>query len=349
LSWPNPVRFKRHGGKLAQRLPRDLSDETVAQVWQVITAPRDQAWFVLMWRAGLRVGEVVDLKLTDLLSPAGGDHPARLRVLGKGRKERMVLLSAEAYAIVHAWLAVRPTSDQPYVFLNERGQALKPNGVLWLLHRYGDQAGVELTPHQLRHTFARQALEAGMPLSSLGKLLGHADLDTTQGYTAGADPALNQAYQQAMTRLTASPAPPSASPPATAAQPSVSPPVPPSVSPPLPASALRPLSPPPLPDWTAWVPHLPDPIRQACLDYVQRRLPNWLPLRQRTQALKFLADFQRFWDWQLARRPFSQPADLHRADLQAYQGQRVAHALQRTRRGETASRPPPSTGSSAMS
>ena len=100
LSWPNPVRFKRHGGKLAQRLPRDLSDETVERVWQVITTRRDQAWFVLMWRAGLRVGEVVELKVTDLLSPAGPDQPARLRVLGKGRKERIVLLSVEAYAIV---------------------------------------------------------------------------------------------------------------------------------------------------------------------------------------------------------------------------------------------------------
>jgi site-specific recombinase XerD len=127
-----------------------------------------------------------------------------------------------------------------------------------------------------------------------------------------------------MTRLTASPVPPIAPPPAAAAQPSVSPPVPPPVSPPLPASALRPLTPPPLPDWTAWAPHLPDPIRQACLDYVQRRLPHWSPLRQRLQALKFLGDFQRFWDWQLARRPFSQLTDLHRADLQAYQGQRVA-------------------------
>jgi site-specific recombinase XerD len=61
-----------------------------------------------MWRADLRVGEVVDLKLTDLLSPAGVAHPARLRVLGKGRKERMVLLSAEAYAIVQAWPSARP-------------------------------------------------------------------------------------------------------------------------------------------------------------------------------------------------------------------------------------------------
>jgi site-specific recombinase XerD len=292
LSWPNPVRFKRHGGKLPQCLPRDLSDETVERVWQGITAARDRAWFVLMWRAGLRVGEVVDLKVTDLLSPAGADHPARLRVLGKGRKERVVLLTAEAEAVVQAWLAVRPSSDQPYVFLNERGQPLKPNGILWLLHRYGDQVGVELTPHQLRHTFARQTVEAGLPLASLGKLLGHAQLETTQRYTVGADPALNQVYQATMTRLTAGPG---AAP-----------------------------EPPPLPDWEAWATHLPQPLRQVGLAYVQRRLPNWSPLRQRIQALKYLGDFQRFWDWQLARRPLTQPADLRLADLQAYQSQRVA-------------------------
>jgi site-specific recombinase XerD len=68
------------------------------------------------------------------------------------------------------------------------------------------------------------------------------------------------------------------------------------------------------------------------LAYVQRRLPQWSPLRQRLQALKYLGDFQRFWDWQLARRPLTHPADLHPstgsgqalADLQAYQSQRVA-------------------------
>ncbi len=322
LSWPNPVRFKRHGGKLPQRLPRDLSDESVERVWQVITAPRDQAWFVLMWRAGLRVGEVVDLKLTDLLSPAGADHPARLRVLGKGRKERMVLLSVEAYAIVQAWLEVRPSSEQPYVFLNERGQPLRPNGILWLLHGYGDQVGLELTPHQLRHTFARQAVEAGMPLASLGKLLGHADLDTTQIYTAGADPELSRVYQQTMHRLAAGPVakigPGEARVVGAAA-------LPPGPASPLPAAALRPLTPPPLPDWAAWASHLPQPIRQACLEYVQRRLPNYSPLRQRIQALDYLSEFRRFWDWQLARRSLTQVADLHLADLQAYQSQRVAN------------------------
>ena len=325
LSWPNPVRFKRHGGKLPQRLPRDLSDETVAQVWQVITAPRDQAWFVLMWRAGLRVGEVVDLKLTDLLCPAGVDHPARLRVLGKGRKERMVLLSAEAYVIVQAWLAVRPASDQPYVFLNERGRPLKPNGVLWLLHRYGDQAGVELTPHQLRHTFARQALEAGMPLSSLGKLLGHADLATTQRYTAGADPELNQAYQQAMTRLTVSPAPPSAIP--TGCR----------------GSAVRPAA-------CAATRSRRRCQRRPCARSARRHCPIGRPgppicltqsarLASTTSSVAcptgrpcangrkpssswLISSVSGTGNWPAA--PSAEPADLHRADLQAYQGQRVA-------------------------
>jgi site-specific recombinase XerD len=79
-----------------------------------------------------------------------------------------------------------------------------------------------------------------------------------------------------------------------------------------------------LPDWASWASHLPQPIRQACLEYVQRRLPNYSPLRQRIQALDYLSEFRRFWDWQLARRSLTQVADLHLADLQAYQSQRVA-------------------------
>ena len=82
LSWPNPVRFKHHAGKQPKRLPRDLTNEQVEQLWAVITAPRDRAWFVLMLRAGLRVGEVVGLKESDLLSSPADNQPARLRVLG---------------------------------------------------------------------------------------------------------------------------------------------------------------------------------------------------------------------------------------------------------------------------
>ncbi|MEK7207298.1 MAG: tyrosine-type recombinase/integrase, partial [Pseudomonadota bacterium] len=224
LSWPNPVRYKRHAGKRARSLPRDLRDEDLAQVWGAIGAGRDRAWFVLMVRAGLRVGEVVGLKVGDVVQEPGEDRPARLRVLGKGRKERTVWLTADAYAVLAAWLAERPETEEDHVFLNERGRPLSANGVQWLLHGYGQQAGIDLTPHQLRHTFARQVTEAGMPVTSLGKLLGHAQITTTQLYTAGADPHLAQAYQTAMNRLE---------------QGALQPPPPPTAAPPLPPPAGR--------------------------------------------------------------------------------------------------------------
>ncbi|MBI4771412.1 MAG: tyrosine-type recombinase/integrase [Chloroflexi bacterium] len=314
LAWPNPVRFKRHAGKLPRRLPRDLSDEQVERLWAVIREPRDRAWFALLLRAGRRVGEVISLKLADLLAPPA-DRPARLRVCGKGRQERVVLFTADAWAVLQAWLAVRPTSDRPEVFLNERGRRLTTSGLEWLLHGYGEQAGVSVTPHQLRHTFARQATEAGMPVTSLGKLLGHAQVSTTQIYTAGADPELAQAYQTAMSRLENAPLPHPTSP----APPVTTPLVPDSPpSPPLSAPVV------PDPDWRNWAPHLPSALRQACLDFVQRRLPTWKPTRRRQQALHVLGELRRFFEWQLASRPIQHPSELGLADLQAFQSARAA-------------------------
>lgn len=311
LAWPNPVRSKRHASKQPQRLPRDLSNEAVERLWSTITAPRDRAWFVLMWCAGLRCGEVVALRLDDLLAPPQADKPARLRVCGKGRKERSVLLTAEAYAVLAAWCQVRPPSAEPYVFLNERGQPLTVNGIEWLLRRYGAQAGIALTPHQLRHTFARQVTEAGMPLTSLSKLLGHAQVSTTEIYTAGADPALAQAYQAAM---------------AYAASPALAQPAPTSAAAvPVTAGVVRP--PAPLPDLAAWAPDLPVAIREACLALVQHRLPTWKPQRRRVRANELLHRLASFWHWQLARRPLTQLAELTLCDLRAYQESEHARGL----------------------
>lgn len=319
LSWPNPVRFKRHAGKQPRRLPRDLSDETVERLASVITAPRDRAWFALMLRAGLRVGEVVSLKRADVLSAAHSDQPARLRVCGKGRKERIVLLTADAYAVLDAWVQARPASDQPALFLNGQGQPLTTSGIEWLLHRYGAQIGVALTPHQLRHTFARQVTEAGMPITSLGKLLGHADIGTTQIYTAGADPELVQAYQTAMQQLVPAPLPPVETPPPAQLDEMARP-----LAPALPVAPARQPKVPPLPKWEDWRPDLPVALRQASLAFVQRRLPTGKPHRRREKALHGLAEFSRFWDWQLAQRPIAQLAELHLTDLRAYQTFRSA-------------------------
>jgi len=313
LSWPNPVRFKRHAGKQPKRLPRDLSNEQVEQLWAVITAPRDRAWFALMLRAGLRVGEVVSLTARDLLRPPTDDQPARLRVCGKGQKERVVLLTADAYAVVQEWLQQRPPSEHDTLFLNQRGQPLTTNGLEWLLRRYGQQLGRTVTPHQLRHTFARQLTEGGMPLTSLGKLMGHAQVNTTQIYTAGADPELAQAYQAAISHLANQSL--SVDPPAEPSPPALAP---------RPVLPVPPVEPPAPPDWEAWAPELLPALREVSLTFVQRRLPTWKPQRQRTHAINYLSQLRRFWEWQLDQRPIRQLADLYLADLQAYQAARRA-------------------------
>lgn len=313
LSWPNPVRFKRHAGKQPKRLPRDLSNEQVEKLWTAIDAPRDRAWFVLMLRAGVRVEEVVTLQLGDLLTPPTDNQPARLRVMGKCRKERVVLLTADAYAVLQEWIEVRPQVEHDFVFMNERGKQITENGIEWLLRKYGRAVEIKVTPHQLRHTFARQLTESGMPVTSLGKLLGHAQVSTTQIYTAGADPKLAQAYQTAMSQLASAPL-------STHDQPAVVRPV----SEPLEMLDLPPVSQSPLPDWAAWAPDLPPALREASLAYVQRRVPTWKPQRRRDYALEHLSRLRRFWEWQLAQRPISQLADLNLVDLQAYQAARSA-------------------------
>jgi site-specific recombinase XerD len=317
LSWPNPVRFGRHAGKVGRPLPRDLSDQEVEKLWGAISSPRDRAWFALMLRAGLRVGEVAGLELGDVLSTAQDEQPARLRVCGKGRKERLVLLTADAYAILDAWLGVRPGRAETHLFLNERGQPLSTNGIEWLLRRYGQGVGIHLTPHQLRHTFARQLTEAGMPISSLGKLLGHAHVSTTQIYTAGADPELVEAYQSAMQRLAQKPPTVASSPVA--------------ASPPKPvvrsASAQPAPAMPKLEEWTEWMPHLPTALREATLAYIQRGLCTCKPRYQVAKARKGLGELGRFWTWQLSHRPITQLSDLQLQDLQSYQQERLLQGI----------------------
>jgi len=308
LSWPNPVRFKRHAGKQPNTLPRDLKDEEVERLWAEITSERDRAWFALMLRAGLRIGEVVDLEMSNILEQGHLGQAARLRVLGKGRKERMVWVTADAYAVLQAWLAVRPVNESQRVFLSERGNALTTAGISWLLKQYGQRAGLIVTPHQLRHTFARQVTEAGMPVTSLQKLLGHSQLGTTQVYTAGADPELVQAYQQAMTTLEAQPLPISASnagqqTEVSRRQETIASPV------------IKPIK-----DLFAkWAKDLPPDIREACIALVNRNQTNWKPERRYDLAYKQLGALRRFWEWQIQHRPVHSFAELSLADLRAFQ------------------------------
>ncbi len=304
---PNPVVTERHAPRRGERLPRDLPEEVLEKLWLAIDQPRDQVWFTLMLRAGLRVGEVVALKRGDVLAPATPEAPARLRVLGKGRKERTVYLSADAYAVLARWLAEIPGAPETPMCPNQRGQPMTVNGLQERLRHYAAKAGVQVTCHQFRHTFACQLVEHDLPVTTLAKLMGHTSLSTTQVYLAGADPQVRQAYQDAMSRWAADPpaqpAPPTALPPEPAPPPPASPP---------------PVPPVPFVSFDTWGLSLPAWVREACLAYVRHRQKDWKPSRRARNGKRLLCCLAVFWTWQLAHRPVSAWADLTRADLRAF-------------------------------
>jgi integrase/recombinase XerC len=149
---------------------------------------RDQAILELLYAAGLRVSELVGLDWQDI------DLSARvLRVMGKGRKERMVPFGRPAQEALKTWLDAwegirarkRGEDDDDPVFLNFRGGRLADQSVRDVIDRWVDSAAVArgVHPHTLRHTFATHLLENGADLRTIQELLGHSSLSTTQKYT----------------------------------------------------------------------------------------------------------------------------------------------------------------------
>jgi integrase/recombinase XerC len=142
--------------------------------WQAI---RDQAIIALMIYAGLREGEVVALMTQDIeLSERKG------RVIiknGKGEKRREIPLNKEARRALSLWLKEHSGG---YLFISHHGGELSTRSVQRRVAEIGKIAGIEVTPHDLRHTFAKRMLDAGVPLTTISKLLGHARLETTKRY-----------------------------------------------------------------------------------------------------------------------------------------------------------------------
>jgi integrase/recombinase XerC len=153
-------------------------------------ALRDRALLELLYGAGLRVAEASTLDLGQL-SIDTGDRT--VRVIGKGRKERIVPLGRKAAQAIAAWLAVRGALAHPRtrfvdpnaVFLSSRGRRLNARAVQLLVRRYGLVAvgRTDLHPHALRHTCATHLLDGGADLRAIQEMLGHSSLSTTQRYT----------------------------------------------------------------------------------------------------------------------------------------------------------------------
>ena len=177
--------------KLPQKLPTVLTVPEVEKLMDVIddSKPlglRDIAMIELMYSAGLRVSEVIELKLIHLLMNQG-----LIRVLGKGSKERIVPLGQKAANWVEKYVNnIRPTlvkksrSDDA-LFLNNRGGKLSRMGIWKIITNYARMTGIrkKVSPHTLRHSFATHLLEGGADLRAVQEMLGHADISTTQIYT----------------------------------------------------------------------------------------------------------------------------------------------------------------------
>jgi len=174
-----------------QRLPHFLS---VAEVEKLLAAPagvdplslRDRAMFEILYATGLRVSELIAVKLGDLQLDVG-----YLVTFGKRRKERIVPVGEAATDSVRNYLAHgRPILQKknpsiPLLFLNREGMGLTRQGFWKIIKTRALQAGISqtITPHTLRHSFATHLLENGADLRTVQAMLGHADIATTQIYT----------------------------------------------------------------------------------------------------------------------------------------------------------------------
>jgi integrase/recombinase XerD len=158
---------------------------------------RDQALISVLYATGLRVSELIGLKLPNLHMDDG-----YLTCIGKGEKERIVPIGHEAIDWVRRYIGEgRPQlvrRSSPWLFVNARGGPLSRVGFWKLLKEYGTKAGIthDISPHVLRHSFATHLLDRGADLRAIQMMLGHADLSTTQIYTHVLEARLRAVYDR---------------------------------------------------------------------------------------------------------------------------------------------------------
>lgn len=203
LADSNPARALRTP-RQGRRLPHFLSTDQVARLLESPSGDspmglRDRAILETLYSAGLRVSELVGLDVSDW------DRDSNVvRVLGKGRKERIAPIGRFAARALLDWIGVRQTAEDIVaeeagaLFLNRFGRRLTSRSIGRMLEKYIAQAGLDrlTSPHTLRHSFASHMLDGGADLRSVQELLGHKSLTTTQIYTHVSTRRLRETYEK---------------------------------------------------------------------------------------------------------------------------------------------------------
>lgn len=190
--------------KIKRKLPQVLTIREIEKLLTTVETKKDnesiraKAMFELLYATGMRVSELLNLKINDLNLEEGF-----VRVIGKRNKERIIPIGEPAVLAIKEYLnLVRPfflnkkNISNPYLFLNQRGEKLTRMGFWKILKKYVKLAGIEkkITPHTFRHTFATHLLEGGANLRIVQELLGHSNISTTQIYTKLNKEYLKQIY-----------------------------------------------------------------------------------------------------------------------------------------------------------
>jgi integrase/recombinase XerD len=166
--------------KLPENLPVVLTNDEIDRLLRSADTKKDSLILELFYATGMRVSEIINLKLEDIDFDDGW-----IRIFGKGSKERFVPIGKNILKMIKQYKKDKELTPVSFIFSGKKGKNMTREGIWKIIKKYAVKADINknVTPHTLRHTFATHLLENGADLRTIQELLGHSNIDTTQIYT----------------------------------------------------------------------------------------------------------------------------------------------------------------------